>query len=1856
MEPNQDVVMDAPDGGIFQSNLPLREKLDRARTELLDLSARNRLLNMPRGARGARSIEVIDEKAGEVFRLLVREGKTFTFLAGRAAEGEESAPDAVQESDEVAQLMQPEDESMDERGILRRHSDTRLQTRLTSKGLQKRLLELYFDSRTLEEEQGVNVLFLTLGALKWVDPHNAANVRHAPLLLVPVQLDRGNAGERFHLRVRQEDFAANLSLETFLDRVHALQMPEFDPGEGFDPVGYFDQVSQCIRDKASWEVLPDDMSVGFFSFAKFLMYRDLDPAVWPPGATISDHPLVRSALSEGFAADDGMVHEDANIDEIIPPPEMVHILNCDSSQALAIHEVRQGKNLVIQGPPGTGKSQTIANIIAAAIKDGKTVLFVAEKMAALEVVKRRLDETGVGDACLELHSNKANKRSVLEELRRTWELGAPKANDPTRLFARLTETRDELNAHPRRLHEVDSCSGLSPYQVQGHLTRLRARGEKPNDLQLYEPETWGREGFLSRHALLQDLAHRVEEIGKPADHAWLGVGLEAITPMDQDRLNKRILALAEHLEATRPTLEAMALLLEREPPRRFSDVPELINLLRRIAMAPALSARAMGHVVWDRVEEIRTLLEAGRQYEAQRKALGAMVTEGAWRENLHETTAAFQELPVAFAQEQFGRLVQLSEMLPHLVAEASGLARALGREPGETMADFGMLVRIGERVATAPPASPETFASDLWDSGIDRAGDLAGAVLTLEGARNEIATQVTEMAWTTDLGPARAVLAARGTGMLRFLSGEWRQANRLVRSVVAHPDQPLPVTLSVLDTLARGQSARRIIESEDAFGRSAFGNDWRGERSNSRPLLALVEWMRSLKGLGAEPRLIASRSPEKAEIAERSRKLAALCAKVAPVLRSVGEDLAEVKASPFGEQSSPDRIVLKAVFQALLRYTEANSVARGILLAPPGSVGEVRRVLLALAEGQVAQQAVEEAESLGAAAFDEAWKGVQSPWDVLDAATTWMEVNADIRALAGRVGQRDGLLQPATNIEASRAHALTEIQALCDELKLDIQASLGGAPDDVLLDLLSWRLRRWAQESERIFQWVNYRDRSARAVRQGCSDVVARLGDGRLAPHQVLTAFEMAYFEATYGRLVRRTPDLGRFDGTTHARLVEDFSKLDQDRISAARFEVAQAHYAGVPKREGAMGPLGVLRGEIQKKRGHLPLRKLVEKAGPAVRALKPVFMMSPLSVAQFLPPGAMKFDLLVMDEASQIQPVDALGAIARANQVVVVGDPKQLPPTSFFAKMTASDDEEEDDGAAVVAVESILGLFMARGLPKRMLRWHYRSRHQSLIAVSNHQFYENKLYIVPSPYTALGGMGLRFRHVPEGLFDTGVKRNNLIEAKVVAQAIIEHARTSPRLSLGVAAFSAAQRRAIMDELELLRRSISPEVESFFNQHPTEPFFVKNLENVQGDERDVIFISVGYGRSVPGGRVPMRFGPLGTDGGERRLNVLISRAKRRCEVFASMTDEDIDPSYAAGKKGVASFRMFLKYARTGHMPTAEVTGRDHDSIFEEQVCDALRARGYEVQPQVGIAGFFIDLAIVDPERPGRYVLGIECDGATYHSSRWARDRDRLRQMILEEHGWAIHRIWSTDWFQQPSEQLDRVVRRVDALMADLRESEENRVDLPPPAEEVIIEREGGGEDAGAEGSSFQPYQEVALSLPRGCTTELHETSLHILTDLVIQAISIEGPVHVDHVTTRVREAWGLKRSGLRIETAVDQAIGLAIQSKRVTREHDFLWLTGMAPTPRDRGNVGATVLRRAEMLPPSEVEAAASQLLAQSYGASREEVIQGVARGLGIRNTSSQVRSVIEKVVIQMVRKGRLMEADGLIKFATTNG
>ncbi|MFN1149523.1 DUF3320 domain-containing protein [Serratia liquefaciens] len=1849
--------MNDNEDSIFKSNnLSLEQKLERARTELLDLSARNKLLNIPR-SKTAKLLEIIDEKSAEIYRLLVKEGKVFTFLPGRA--GKKGELIDVKEDDiesneaTVDSRMFVFDDDIDPNAIRSEHQDTKLQTRLSPQGLQKRLLDLYHDSKTLEEEQAVNILYLTLGTLKWIDPNNKENIRYAPLILIPVSLERGTAGQRFKLRSRQDEIIENLSLEAYLQRTHEILLPKIQSEEELDLSKYIDEVAQSVQIKPDWSVQEDDITLGFFSFAKFLMYRDLDPENWPENESLTEQPLIRSIMVDGFDDTDEGLSDDVPIDPFISPRDMLHIMDSDTSQTLAIHNVREGKNLIIQGPPGTGKSQTIANIIAAAVADGKTVLFVAEKMAALEVVKRRLDHAGVGDACLELHSNKTNKRVFLEELKRVWELGSPRGEFPDTLVQNLTDARDKLNEHPARLHKIYYPSTLSPYQVMGHLVRLRQLGQAPTDFNLENFEHWNANDLEKRLNLVKEIGERILDIGLPDKHPWNGVGLEQILPMDVEKLIPRLQEIREEVLRVINDIERLSGELSVTPvPEMFSSIGILVEVSERISKAPDLSAKALASEEWNNnLPAIKQLIMSGKQYQVTRLALESDIIPEEIEAPVAELEDALTTLPREFDVNGFTAAHSLSKSLVKLRLDANRLHEELGTQDGYyTVQEVERLIALGERIAAAPNASPDAFIASVWDHGVEKAAELVESIASFRTISESLEPKINEVAWGTDVLEARNLLATH-TGIFRHLNGNWRKAKALVGSLLRDRSLPIDQQVLLLDDLIKAQGERKRIQENNDFGHSAFGSDWRGERSDSSSLMALVEWMRTLRGVGSEARILASRLVDREGVKLRTQQLNQLLQQVCVQLDILWDAFGTSPEEYFSNQISITRVSFMFIEQKVQELIELDKQCARLMVKPPADINERCNLVARLAELQKLIAELRAKASLAENAFDKQWQELSSDWECLYQAHHWIEENSTLRFVAAKITNKFETAKHARETNLFSQKIVSKLEEVAKDLKGSIPTLFGSTADELKISVACEKINAWIMNSEQLSKWVAYQHRVAQAREYGLSEVVERLAFGDLSVESSVSAVERTYYESLLKAMAFEEPELVRFDGELHSRQVLGFAELDLKRIKAASFEVVRAHHRQIPSKSGGVGPVGILRSEMVKKRGHLPIRQLMLKAGVAVQALKPVMMMSPLSVAQFLIPGKQKFDLLVMDEASQIQPVDAIGAIARCKQVVVVGDERQLPPTRFFAKMTESAANDDDDDVSQVSdIESILGLFVARGLPQRMLRWHYRSRHQSLIAVSNTQFYENKLFIVPSPYTQEAGMGLQFHYIPDGVFESGGKGTNTVEAKAVAKAIMEHARKYPEQSLGVATFSVSQRKAIQDELELLRR-LNPDLEEFFNGHSSEPFFVKNLENVQGDERDVIMISVGYAKN-PQGYMAMRFGPLGSEGGERRLNVLISRAKRRCEVFASITDEDIDLERAKGK-GVFAFKLFLQYARTGRISLAQRSEREMDSVFEEQVADALQKAGYQVHPQVGIAGFFIDLAIADPDMPGRYLIGIECDGRAYHSSRSARERDRLRQAVLEDHGWIIHRIWSTDWFHRPEEQLERTLKAIASAKKELSErSEQSRQRTRAvPVEIVTVDRgpivEIGLVDSEASTESEIAYLEANLTANLGY--ELHETPLGILSEMVEQVVEVESPIHTSEVITRLRTAWGLQRAGARIEAVVNRAINLVCNKGDVIQDGQFLVHSKSTVSLRNRQNVQSSGLRKSEMLPPQEIAVGIVKVVKDNLGATDDEIITSISRSLGFKATSGALRKTISDVIEQLITKGTVVREDSLI-------
>jgi very-short-patch-repair endonuclease len=616
--------------------------------------------------------------------------------------------------------------------------------------------------------------------------------------------------------------------------------------------------------------------------------------------------------------------------------------------------------------------------------------------------------------------------------------------------------------------------------------------------------------------------------------------------------------------------------------------------------------------------------------------------------------------------------------------------------------------------------------------------------------------------------------------------------------------------------------------------------------------------------------------------------------------------------------------------------------------------------------------------------------------------------------------------------------------------------------------------------------------------------------------------FRHVWLNSTLDAAAINNPNIRGFVGSTHNAYVDDFKRLDSSRLRLAADRVRRAH---AERTIAAMNQFpeqeALIRGEAAKSRRHRPLRKIFTEAADVLTAVCPCWMASPLSVCQLIAAtGA--FDYVIFDEASQVLPEDAVPAILRGKYLIVAGDNKQLPPSAFFA---AAEEEDEADGDAT-AYESLLDMMIpfVKGFH---LNWHYRSRDESLISFSNHHIYDDRLVTFPGPG---GADAISHVHVSEIVRGDGQEESSAGEVNKVVELILHHAQTTPGRTLGVITMGikhANRIQAVLDR-EMLRH---PELSEFFDTARQERFFVKNLERVQGDERDVIILSVGYGKDR-GGNLPLRFGPILSAGGRRRLNVAATRAKEQVIVVSSFVYSDINSAQVKPGTGLEFLKNYLQYASTGGqlLSSGEITNEPMND-FEADVCEALSAKGLEIKPQVGCSKFRIDLAASHPSKPGRFVLAIECDGATYHSSYTARDRDRLRQQQLENLGWTFHRIWSTDWFMRKAEEVERAVQAFHRAVA-ASDLPRHRNLLRP---ELVLEK-----------GFFAPAETISTRNPQRAPvpvrSSIAEYSPEELLTLV-QWVQSDGKLRThDEIADEMFSALPFSRRGAKIEAALKNAI------------------------------------------------------------------------------------------------------------------
>ncbi len=1352
-------------------------RIDRWQRKLLDLTLRNRLLNF-RGTQ--QTIPVLCPDVAKLEDFLADDKRL------RLISLEEQNP--IGDRDEKLH-QQKTSLDLNREFAAKALERKEVSCELSADELEKRLIKIYRAVRNDMSEGGTNTLFLAVGFLRWRRTDNDKKTYLAPLLLVPIRLTRKSSKSPFYLRAFEDETRFNATLIQLLKQDFGKDISVFESNlptddDGVDVTKVLQQVRQYVRDIAGFEVV-DDCAMGRFSFSKYLLWKDLVDRT----DALKENRVVRHLLdnpTEVFDAGAGSIPEPADIDDQFNPGEIFHPLHADSSQIAAIMAASEGKDFVLIGPPGTGKSQTIANIVSQCLATKKSVLFVAEKTAALEVVYRRLKKVGLGDCCVELHSNKGQRREFLQQLQENWlNNRSVSDNDWLKVTEDLRIKRDQLNEYVATIHRP-SANGWTAYEAFG----VAAAGAK-------FPEV---------------------------EFGW-------------DETIEHDLAACESLER---------------------NVGDLATAFGTVDGKPTL---AVDQTDWS-IRWEKELLEEVPKLKG--------VTEG-----LQKGIADFNQ-QVGLdgvrdgTQQQVANLIELSKALT-----------AYGDE------DFGLAI----------------------DSEFEKISE---------------------------------------------------QASQLVAAVREHQTATQSMSASYQKSISH-----LPLDQLDLQWREAVSKWWPFSWFAKRKVGSLLQTYVDAGSGQSNP----------------ARDLAALrsireCAQVAETV-GVGEKLGSYK----GWESNPD--AMEAEIGNARRLRKA--------IETYGSeAGQAESMMARLADsrsGSSRQPLVSQANKL-----QKAWQDFAQVHD------------------------------PFTNL-AGRSPAL---------------------PDENLCEATGKSLEQIRDHRTLLKPWTLWCAARSSAQKLGLGKFAAMLEDGTATDEELPGLYRAAYAKWLIPKLVDGTPILRKFSRSDHEKTIDQFRALDEKARGLAAGHARHAMSHGLPAPEGVAkkSELGLLRHQMQLKRPSKSIRDVVTGMPESFRQLAPCLLMSPLSIAQYLPANQPPFDVVIFDEASQIPTWDAIGAIARGKQTIIVGDPNQLPPTSFFNK---GDEEEFDEELESEDrdLESILDEAKASGLPTLELNWHYRSRHESLIAFSNYSYYGNRLITFPAANDR--DLGVSLVQVPGASYDLGKSRTNRKEADAIVADAVSRMQANlerpeeERRTFGVVTFNMQQQELIQDLFEKARID-HPEIEWYFSDARIEPTVVKNLENVQGDERDVMYFSITFGPSETNSQISLNFGALNREGGHRRLNVAVTRSRQQMIVYTSFSPEQLDAARSKSR-GLNDLKKFLLFAESdGTKPLgsfAEGSVGGFDSPFEEAVATALENKGWQIVPQVGVSGFRIDIGIRHPDKPGAFLAGIECDGATYHRSAVARDRDLTRQLVLEGLGWNIRRVWSPDWWYDAAE----VTRILDQSLTELLDSD-----------------------------------------------------------------------------------------------------------------------------------------------------------------------------------------------------------------------
>lgn len=1875
------------------------------------------------------------------------------------------------------------------------------------KELQRTLRNLRNKAKMVIEEQGINTLYLAFGFLKWSEANHSTEQMVSPLLLVPVRLTVESISAPFVLQMTDDEIVVNPALKYKMENDFGLIFPEFDEDQGLQ--NYLNAVQKSIKNN-NWEIAPE-VGLSLFSFLKINMYSDLDKNK----ENIVSNPIVRTIAGDASAIQH--IPEELNdydFDKKLKPVDVFQVVDADSSQQEAILYAKKGISFVLQGPPGTGKSQTITNIIAECLADGKKVLFVSEKMAALDVVHKRLTSAGLDDFCLVLHSHKANKKSVLEQLRKALSLARNKAQLSDEAYMKLEtlyQDKEKLNQYAEQIFETVHPLNMTIYQVNGILAELN---DYP-DVIFSIPDIRST-SVEQYHRYLYVLNTLKNTIGKMSedfeDNPWRGSTVPVVTNELRHDVSARFPALARSIswyasqannifssvylnfESSYENLKKAIDLLsvaKKSPgiPYNWISEPDVVSLFNGISVYEEKTSgftkkltelqsnytvineqgickvesytfsdldseeKICGakQMVSNYLEDIPELLRMQQQGEdlsliqnerkmAERQArtintikeqIFQDFSEGIFESDYKIVLSRYQESYSSLTnalQENYYLGISVAsrpdELLPEQWLQAENLIqlsadaqtyvqrKQIFQQKAEDLKKlYGVISSTGEQLTlnTDQLVTFEELKTELQKLYAIIAGNSAMSVIDteklLEECRKELlgaqqkADNISSMKSDLLQSFEKEIFSVNYqemlvrykllyTSILKYVRSSYYTDQRQMKLLYRNVSQKLD-DKTIIAALAALQDIGQIREDMGCECKNlmkAFGDSFRYEDTDFQNISMVLDTYANLleairlvsdmaeivkdfdpadieltkrygvwyKGIDTSWELVLLALQKTSDFRQQIRKEIVV---FQPYYKNDTKELSEcavIKVLPALRQLDAEREKCNVlcsrfifVFDAIFEYENTDFKQIDALLTTYIAFTKAQSILIDM-EAMMQELTLQEAELQKQ--YGPFYEGMATSWqDIRDALNWTIKFKKEIDKHHPNDEFIKCICSGGEIIKKCDTYQETMTNAL-QETDKDFQwfLSLFGAPElytQMNLQRLANHLQRCANSLFLLEEWIDFVNARKDCETEGLSEYVQQIEGQKIKQYQILPIFQKRFFRLWLDAVLPEYPAVLNFRRLNQENTIREFCELDRIQFEIAKARIKSKLINDLPLLDtftSGMDEVGILKRELGKQRKIMPIRKLFRQIPNLLLVLKPCLMMSPLSVSLFLEADTYQFDIVIFDEASQVCTENAIGAIARGKQVVIAGDSKQLPPTNFFSTSISDSDNydtDEDEDYESAAYESILD--EANLLPERTLLWHYRSRHEHLIAFSNAKIYHNNLITFPSNVDRVSDNGVEYCHVKEGFYDRGGKKGNVPEAKQVAELVFEHFKKHPNRSLGVIAFGEVQQQAIETMLREMRLR-NQQYERFFNEEKEEAFFIKNLENVQGDERDTIIFSIGYAKDASG-VFRMNFGPLSKSGGERRLNVAITRAKYNVKLVGSILPTDIDVDRVSDE-GPKLLRSYIDFAINGiAVLQREVIESDfvqHDSPFEKAVYDFLDRKGYKLATQVGCSGYRIDMAVKHPTINGQYVLGIECDGAAYHSAKTARERDRLRQDVLENMGWKIYRIWSTDWIKDPVIEGNRLIEAIEDALKNYGINEPMSPKVEVDAEDFVsLEAKTVSIEDIENPYGFEEEQQVSFAhLSRNSSGYLSGA------DCIMEIVNRLYPVHYDLICQYLAPLLGNTKATVKVKREVDYQ--LQQLGKKLIRKGDFFFPAGYTKiSPRINS-------RKIYHISTEELAEAMYKVLSKSVGLTKELLCTETARAYNFHRMTHNITSAVNEAFELLVKQERIEIIDGKVSIS----